>query len=139
MLGLESDTVSAARECCVSPLADQFQGRSYKVRIKGLLAWALVAAVVALGGCASGFAPAPAEMGPGVETGYLVGPGDTVNIVVWRNPELSMTVPVRPDGKITTPLVEDLPASGRTATQLARDIETALGKFIQSPVVTVIV
>ncbi len=109
------------------------------MRIKGLLASALVAAVVALGGCASGFPPAPAEMGSGVETGYLVGPGDNVNIVVWRNPELSMNVPVRPDGKITTPLVEDLPASGRTATQLARDIETALGKFIQSPVVTVIV
>jgi len=74
-----------------------------------------------------------------VETGYLVGPGDSVNIVVWRNPELSMSVPVRPDGKITTPLVEDLPASGKTATQLARAIETELAKYIQSPVVTVIV
>jgi polysaccharide export outer membrane protein len=70
---------------------------------------------------------------------YLIGPGDNVNITVWRNPEVSQTVPVRPDGKITTPLVEDLPASGRTATELARDIEVALSKFIQQPVVTVIV
>jgi polysaccharide export outer membrane protein len=70
---------------------------------------------------------------------YLIGPGDAVNIIVWRNPEVSMTVPVRPDGKITTPLVEDLPAAGKTSTQLARDIEGALAKFIQQPVVTVIV
>lgn len=70
---------------------------------------------------------------------YLIGPGDTISINVWRNPEVSQSVPVRPDGKITTPLVEDLPASGKTATQLARDIEQILGKFIQQPVVTVIV
>jgi polysaccharide biosynthesis/export protein len=70
---------------------------------------------------------------------YLIGPGDSLNITVWHNPEVSMVVPVRPDGKITTPLVEDLPASGKTATQLARDIEKALSKFIQQPVVTVIV
>jgi len=62
-----------------------------------------------------------------------------VNIIVWRNPEVSMSVPVRPDGKITTPLVEDLPAAGKTSTALARDIETALAKFIQQPVVTVVV
>lgn len=91
-----------------------------------------------LGGCA---APAPGmamdEAPPGGD--YLIGPGDAVNILVWRNPEVSLTVAVRPDGRITTPLVEDLPASGKTPTQLARDIEKALGKFIQQPVVTVIV
>lgn len=70
---------------------------------------------------------------------YLIGPGDSVNIIVWRNPEVSMSVPVRPDGKITTPLVDDLPASGKTASHLARDIEKALAKYIQDPVVTVIV
>lgn len=70
---------------------------------------------------------------------YLVGPGDSVNIIVWRNPEVSMSVPVRPDGKITTPLVEDLPATGKTSSQLARDIEKALAKYIQDPIVTVIV
>jgi polysaccharide biosynthesis/export protein len=70
---------------------------------------------------------------------WLIGPGDSVNIVVWRNPELSMSVPVRPDGKIATPLVEDLPAIGKDATTLARDIEKALAKYIRDPVVTVIV
>lgn len=70
---------------------------------------------------------------------YRLGPGDTININVWRNPEVSQTIPVRPDGKITMPLVEDLPASGKTATQLARDIEHVLGKYIQDPVVTVTV
>lgn len=70
---------------------------------------------------------------------YLIGPGDNINIIVWRNPEISMSVPVRPDGKITTPLVEDLPASGKTSTQLARDIEETLSKYIQEPVVTVVV
>ncbi|HEV7814405.1 MAG TPA: XrtA/PEP-CTERM system exopolysaccharide export protein [Janthinobacterium sp.] len=73
------------------------------------------------------------------EGDYLIGAGDSVNIIVWRNPEVSMTVSVRPDGKITTPLVEDLPASGKTSSELARDIEKALGKFIQQPVVTVVV
>lgn len=91
-----------------------------------------------LGGCASAYPPAPASLDK-FEPRYLIGPGDAVNIVVWRNPELSMVVPVRPDGKITTPLVEDVPASGKTATQLARDIEKALAKYVQSPVVTVIV
>lgn len=62
-----------------------------------------------------------------------------MDVIVWRNPEVSMAVPVRPDGKITTPLVEDLPASGKTSTQLARDIEQALSKYIQQPVVTVVV
>jgi polysaccharide export outer membrane protein len=62
-----------------------------------------------------------------------------LNIVVWRNPELSMEVPVRPDGKLSAPLIEDLPAIGKNPTALSRDIETALGKFIRDPVVTVIV
>jgi len=70
---------------------------------------------------------------------YLIGPGDSVNIFVWRNGEVSTTVTVRPDGKITTPLVEDLPASGKTPTQLARDIEKALSTYIKDPIVTIIV
>ena len=64
---------------------------------------------------------------------------DTLNIVVWRNPELSLQVPVRPDGKVTTPLVDDVPALGKTPTQLARDLEKALAKYIRDPVVTVMV
>lgn len=70
---------------------------------------------------------------------YLIGPGDTLNVIVWRNAEVSMTVSVRPDGKITTPLVEDIVALGKTPSELARDIEKSLAKFIQQPVVTVIV
>jgi len=75
--------------------------------------------------------------GPGPE--YIIGPLDNLNIFVWRNPEVSETVPVRPDGRISVPLIEDLPAAGRTPTQLARDIEGQLKKFIQDPIVTVIV
>lgn len=70
---------------------------------------------------------------------YLIGPLDTLNIIVWRNPDLSLIVPVRPDGKVSVPLVEDLPAIGKSSTQLARDIERAMGKFIRDPVVTVLV
>lgn len=99
---------------------------------------ALALLILGLGGCASPYPPAPASLDK-FEPWYLIGPGDSINIVVWRNPELSMVVPVRPDGKITTPLVEDVPASGKTATRLARDIEKALAKYVQSPVVTVIV
>lgn len=70
---------------------------------------------------------------------YLIGPGDSVNIFVWRHPELSSTVPVRPDGKITTPLVEDVPATGKTPTQLARDMEEILSTYVRDPIVTVFV
>jgi len=91
-----------------------------------------------LSACATSYPPAP-TVAADAEYNYVIGPGDNVNIVVWRNPELSMSVPVRPDGKITTPLVEDLPALGKDASTLARDIEKALAKFIREPVVTVIV
>ncbi|HPW31236.1 MAG TPA: polysaccharide export protein, partial [Rhodoferax sp.] len=66
-------------------------------------------------------------------------PGDTLNITVWRNPELSQTVPVRPDGKVSTPLVDELVAQGKTTVEIARDIEKALSKLVRDPVVTVIV
>jgi polysaccharide export outer membrane protein len=82
---------------------------------------------------------APAATPMAAAHDYLIGPGDSVNVVVWRNPEVSSTITVRPDGKITTPLVEDVVAMGKTSTELARDIEKALAKFIQQPVVTVIV
>jgi polysaccharide export outer membrane protein len=102
---------------------------------------AVVLGALALGGCSmlrGSSGPAPVA-GPEPTSDYLIGPGDSININVWRNPEVSQTVPVRPDGKITTPLVEDLQASGKTSTELARDIEKALSKYIQQPVVTVIV
>ena len=62
-----------------------------------------------------------------------------MEIFVWGNPELTMSVPVRPDGKITTRLVEDIPASGKTSTELARDIEVAYSEYVKNPVVSVIV
>jgi polysaccharide export outer membrane protein len=70
---------------------------------------------------------------------YIIGPGDTLNVFVWRQPELSSNVPVRPDGQISTPLVEDMVAVGKTPTQLARDIEEVLSEYIRSPQVTIIV
>ena len=70
---------------------------------------------------------------------YHIGPLDTINVIVWRNPELSLSVPVRPDGKITTPLVDDLPALGKTPSELERDMEKALVKYIRDPVVTIVV
>ena len=97
----------------------------------------MLAVVFLVAGCASR-PPAPAGAAT-PDYNYIIGPGDNVNVIVWRNPELSMIVPVRPDGKITTPLVEDLPAMGKDASSLARDIEKALAKFIRDPVVTVVV
>jgi polysaccharide biosynthesis/export protein len=94
--------------------------------------------VLLLSGCATRPMAAGQQMAS-TNPEYRIGPGDAVNIIVWRNPEVSMSVPVRPDGKITTPLVEDLPAAGKTSTQLARDIEQSLQKYIQQPVVTVVV
>ena len=79
--------------------------------------------------------PAPAPQG----NQYIIGPGDMINIFVWRNPELSLNVPVRPDGKISTPLVEDMVAVGKTPTQLARDIEKVLAEYVRTPQVNVIV
>jgi polysaccharide biosynthesis/export protein len=70
---------------------------------------------------------------------YYIGPLDTLSIFIWRNPDLSETVPVRPDGRISLPLIEDLPAAGKTPTQLARDIETKLSKYVRDPIATVIV
>jgi polysaccharide biosynthesis/export protein len=106
--------------------------------MKWLACFAVVFAVLSLGGCKT-YPPLTDDGASYVAHDYLIGPGDMVDVIVWRNPEVSMAVPVRPDGKITTPLVEDLPASGKTSTQLARDIEQALSKYIQQPVVTVVV
>lgn len=100
---------------------------------------AVAGLVLMLGACTSSQAPAPISAGKPPNLHYIIGPGDSLNIQVWRNPEVSASVPVRPDGKISTPLVEDLDAANKTPSQLARDIEKALAKFIQDPIVTVIV
>lgn len=104
--------------------------------------WMLVAlASVVLAGCAGNgpkLPPAPA-LAATADYNYIVGPGDNLNIIVWRNPELSLTVPVRPDGKVSTPLVDELVAQGKTSVEIARDVEKAIGKFVREPIVTVIV
>lgn len=82
----------------------------------------------------AGVGPPPSEPAP-----YLVGPGDSLAIFVFDHPELTTTVPVRPDGRISTPLVEDLQAAGKSPTALARDVENVLKQYVRTPVVTVIV
>lgn len=72
-------------------------------------------------------------------TRYRIAPGDTVKIFVWRNPEVSTSVPVRPDGLLSAPLLEELPAAGKTPSELARDIEKKLSVYLRDPLVTVIV
>ncbi|WP_259367055.1 MULTISPECIES: XrtA/PEP-CTERM system exopolysaccharide export protein [unclassified Colwellia] len=94
-------------------------------------------------GCSSPTLP-PAQLHPSntVDVNsykYLIGAGDVVNIFVWRNPEVSGTFVVRPDGMITTSLVEDIPVSGKTPTELARSIEEILATYLREPVVTVTV
>lgn len=101
--------------------------------------------------CALGVAPlsvsvdegpsAAASPAPSDDTSsrYIIGPGDSLQVFVWRNPELSTTVPVRPDGKISTPLVEDMVAVGKTPSALARDIEKVLAEYVRSPQVNIIV
>lgn len=111
-------------------------------------------------GCVAAWAPAhaqdpappPAVTSPAVEPQqapsalsaadaerYIIGPSDVIQVFVWRNNELTVTVPVRPDGKVSTPLVEDMVAVGKTPTQLARDIEAKLSEYIRSPQVSIIV
>jgi polysaccharide biosynthesis/export protein len=85
---------------------------------------------------------APADQPPAETeeaTKYIIGPGDTLQVFVWRSPELTTTVPVRPDGKISTPLVEDIVAVGKTPSQLARDVEKVLSVYVRSPQVNIIV
>lgn len=121
-----------------------------RMRKHGLgIKWANIGVVVAVvllcGACAKQQGDLPPSTNYSSQTSspetysYQIGPGDQLQIFVWRNPEVSQTVTVRPDGKITTPLVEDLQASGKTPNQLARDLEKALETYIRQPIVTVIV
>lgn len=70
---------------------------------------------------------------------YQIGPGDVLNVFVWRNPDLSATVPVRPDGRISVPLIADLAVSGKTPTVVGQEVEQRLRRYVQDPIVTVIV
>ena len=113
--------------------------------------WAALAATVsalALAGCATGgrtgnVLPAASFVGDGaadqVSENYIIGALDEITIFVWRNPELGANVQVRPDGRITTPLITDMVAVGKTPAQLADDIRQALVQYIQDPLVSVMV
>ena len=104
---------------------------------RGARAVGMVIAAVVIAGCGFGGPPrAPTTVEQVADYHYIIGPGDSFQIMVWQNPEVSMSVTVRPDGMITTPLIEDLPAAGKTPTQLARDIEKALADYIRDPIVT---
>jgi len=103
----------------------------------GLLALVVVAGLT---GCATGPGLPPAPTTAAVQDyTYVIGAGDGLNIIVWRNPELSMAVPVRPDGKVAAPLVDEILAQGKTSIELARDVEKQLSKYVRDPVVTVLV
>lgn len=119
-----------------------------KIHHVNRLIWGMVVLVFLLAGCATSSMPgSTADIADAQEvyaeedgTGtYQIGPGDTLKIFVWRNEDISITVPVRPDGRISTPLVKEMPVVGKTPSQLARDIEEALKQYIKNPVVTVIV
>lgn len=105
-------------------------------RLFPILIVLIVVGMTILGGCAS-YPPLPTS--PSTSPDYIIGPGDTLQVFVWRNPEVSTSVPVRPDGKISTPLVEDLAAAGKTPSQLARAVERELSNFLKEPLVTIMV
>lgn len=115
-----------------NPLRDRF--------ISGARRAALAAIGLLLGACASEpeVTSAPAAMKT-EQSEYRIGPGDTLQVFVWNQPELTVTVPVRPDGMISTPLIAGVPAEGKTAPQLAKDLEVALSEFVRNPTVSVMV
>jgi polysaccharide export outer membrane protein len=102
-------------------------------------------AILALGGCATSRSgnvlPAASFVGSSDEVGenYQIGPSDELSVFVWRNPELSTRIAVRPDGRITTPLITDMIAVGKTPAQLAEDIRVVLGQYVQNPIVSIMV
>lgn len=101
-----------------------------------LAVWA--ALLLAACGTTSSHPPAP-RLVEQPDLRYRIGPLDTLNVIVWRNPDLSVTVTVRPDGFVTIPLAEDVQVAGKTPAELSRDLESRLGKLIREPVVSVIV
>jgi len=107
--------------------------------IKGLISLCIV---IGLSACSSTPRSIPVDQDVPVASNvseYLIGAGDQLKVFVWRNTEISVTIPVRPDGRISTPLVEDMVAVGKTPTRLARDIEKRISKYIRNPQVTIIV
>jgi len=106
-------------------------------RMRAHVAAAIVFAFAGFCGLASSAVAQPAQ--PADVSKYVIGPGDNLQISVWHNPELSTSVPVRPDGRISTPLVTDVVAAGRTSEELGHDLEARLKKFVADPIVTVMI
>ena len=101
----------------------------------------LLACAVIVAGCAAA-PPGPPELPPAAvsaDDDYVIAPGSVLQVFVWQNPDLSVQVPVRPDGRISTPLVEDMETAGKTPTEVARDMETVLATYIRQPKVNIIV
>lgn len=113
----------------------------HKVRLGAMSG--VLAGVLVLGGCAKDFGERgvlPSASGAEqFSTRYRIAPGDSVTVFVWRNPEVSGSFPIRPDGVLSTPLLGDIPAVGRTPDELARELEEELSTYLRDPLVTVIV
>jgi polysaccharide biosynthesis/export protein len=115
------------------PFLDREAGLiSYTLRVIGVL-FALI-----LVACTSPPVAPPVDAGNPAGAEYQIGAGDTLNVFVWQQPRLSVTASVRPDGRISTPLVQDVDAVGKTPSQLAKDLEQRLKKYVKDPIVTVI-
>ena len=124
-------------------LSDHLRGKIMRYGfsfLRSLAMLSVIAGSFSVAACAPSGPPAPPVSTVPTETArYIIGPGDSLQISVWHNQELSISVPVRPDGRISTPLVNDVVAAGRTPEQLGHDIEERLKKFVSDPTVTVIV
>lgn len=111
----------------------------FVISVKKLIALAVLSLLASCGSTgptvAADLCPVPADR----SKEYQIGPGDMLNIVVWRNAELSAVVPVRPDGRISMPLVDDMVATGKTPSKLAQDLESVLSEYLRSPEVSIIV
>ena len=113
-----------------------------KIRWNSSAIISLIFAGLLVGGCAATPTTSTKQIAEEVVTpagDYRIGPGDALEIFVWEHEDLSVKIPVRPDGKISTPLVEDMKAEGKTPSELAEDLEKALSEFVRAPVVSVII
>jgi polysaccharide biosynthesis/export protein len=108
-------------------------------KVNRILRGAACVALLVLSACQSLPSPPPPKVAATASSEYVIGPGDKLQVFVWRNPDLSTTVTVRPDGRISIPLVPDVVAAGKTTTVLADEIKQRLKKYVKDPVVTIIV
>ena len=108
-------------------------GRLIAIVAQGLM-------LVSVAACSSyGEAPHLEQDAARPHPAYLIGPGDALQVFVWGNQDLSATVPVRPDGQITLPLVPNMPAAGRTSLEVAKAVEGELKKYVKDPIVSVMI